>query len=318
MKHKEMARAILKGMGGEENILSMTHCLTRLRFELKNPDKADMTHLKKIRGVRGVIVHRGKYMVVIGHEVPSVYAALRSITSFETGRERLQKSRGRCSLFAVFFYALSVAGIVGVTAEFLYEWNIIYINSKWLKTISEVAEAGLYLTPLVFWKILTGGKKKRQIYDKRIIYAPVKGRVRELPLRMADRIEVGAVIEPESDLFVAPIDGRIDSVSGSFNSFSITGDSGIEVVIEIGEAGTADAGQFFKTFVATGDRVRVGDPIVEIDKDALEVNGFDVTAIVGIRNYERHGNARLVAAIAQEQRPLIEICKADADGDFQG
>lgn len=316
MKHRELARAILKDMGGEENIISMTHCLTRLRFELKNSDKADMTHLKKVRGVRGIIVHRGKYMVVIGTAVRGVYTTLRSIMSFKEEREREQKPKGSHSLFAVFFYALFVAGIVGVTTKILYEWDIVYINSKWLKTISGIAESGLYLTPLVFWEILMGKKKKRQICDRKIIYAPVKGRTREIPLRMADRIGIGVIIEPESDLFVSPVDGIIDNVSDCFNSFSIAADSGIELVIEIGEAETTDVGKFFKAFVMAGDRVRVGDPIVEIDKDAMEINGFDITTIVGIRNYERYGSVRVVTKIAQEQRPLIEISKNDDEGDF--
>lgn len=308
MKHRELAKAILKDVGGEDNILSFTHCLTRLRFELKNPDKADTIHLKKLRGVRGVITHRGKYMVVIGLGVADVYRAIRTIAPDDKRKLKAQRPKRQRTCFAeVLLYLVLILGAVAALTEVSSIWGLLYTNERIQKTIKEVAEFGLYTVPIIYWKVLTGRKSESGEVDKRVIYAPVKGKVTELPARMTQEVEKGVVIIPESDLFVSPADGKVESISRSFDSILIQADSGIEIMIKIGEDGADSEGKFFKLFVAEGERVRVGDPLVEVNKDALEINGFDLTTIIGIRNYERYGRPRLVAEIAQEQRPLIEI-----------
>lgn len=53
MNYKNLAETILKHVGGEENIASLTHCATRLRFNLKDENKADTNTLKATEGVMG-------------------------------------------------------------------------------------------------------------------------------------------------------------------------------------------------------------------------------------------------------------------------
>ena len=75
-KYEQLAKDILKQVGGKENIISMTHCITRLRFQLQDESKANDDVLKKMDGVVTVIHASGQYQVVIGNHVGNVYADL--------------------------------------------------------------------------------------------------------------------------------------------------------------------------------------------------------------------------------------------------
>ncbi|WP_161951062.1 PTS transporter subunit EIIB, partial [Streptococcus suis] len=65
--------------GGKENISSLKHCVTRLRFGLKDESKADTDYLKARDGVVTVVQAGGQYQVVIGNHVPDVYAAVQKV-----------------------------------------------------------------------------------------------------------------------------------------------------------------------------------------------------------------------------------------------
>ncbi len=73
-KYEQLANDIIKHVGGKENILSLVHCITRLRFQLKDESKADDDVLKNMEGVVTVMKSAGQYQVVIGNHVPAVYA----------------------------------------------------------------------------------------------------------------------------------------------------------------------------------------------------------------------------------------------------
>lgn len=73
-KYESLAKEILANVGGKENINSLTHCVTRLRFRLKDKSKANDDALKNNPGVVTVMKSAGQYQVVIGNHVPLVYA----------------------------------------------------------------------------------------------------------------------------------------------------------------------------------------------------------------------------------------------------
>ncbi len=72
-KYDTLARMIVDHVGGKENIISLTHCFTRLRFILKDEGKADRDVLTKTEGVIQVIQAGGQYQVVLGTKVGAVY-----------------------------------------------------------------------------------------------------------------------------------------------------------------------------------------------------------------------------------------------------
>lgn len=73
-KYQKLAEEIVSNVGGRENIVSLTHCITRLRFKLKDESRAKDEILKSMDGVVTVMKSGGQYQVVIGNHVPEVYA----------------------------------------------------------------------------------------------------------------------------------------------------------------------------------------------------------------------------------------------------
>ncbi len=73
-KYEQLAKDIIANVGGKENISSLSHCITRLRFKLKNESIANDNVLKNMDGVVTVMKSGGQYQVVIGNHVPDVYA----------------------------------------------------------------------------------------------------------------------------------------------------------------------------------------------------------------------------------------------------
>lgn len=85
MDYSKTAAGVLQGVGGEENVQSLVHCATRLRFVLKDSSKADRDAVKKVSGVVTVAEAGGQFQVVIGNDVPDVYAEIGKISNFGGG-----------------------------------------------------------------------------------------------------------------------------------------------------------------------------------------------------------------------------------------
>lgn len=85
--NKRIALNVLEAVGGKDNILAVTHCMTRLRFNLSDMNFPDQESIKKLDGVLGVVVSGGQFQVVIGQNVPKVYAAVCEILGIERTEE---------------------------------------------------------------------------------------------------------------------------------------------------------------------------------------------------------------------------------------
>ena len=75
-KYDDLARIIIQNVGGKSNIISVAHCITRLRFKLKDESKANKGVLESTDGVIKVMQAGGQYQVVIGNQVNDVYDAV--------------------------------------------------------------------------------------------------------------------------------------------------------------------------------------------------------------------------------------------------
>lgn len=74
--YDQLAKDIVKYVGGTSNVISLVHCMTRLRFKLKNPENVDKQHLSQLSGVIKVIESGGQTQVVIGNHVADVFDAI--------------------------------------------------------------------------------------------------------------------------------------------------------------------------------------------------------------------------------------------------
>ncbi|WP_339176853.1 beta-glucoside-specific PTS transporter subunit IIABC [Paenibacillus sp. FSL H8-0317] len=78
-KYQQLAEEIVSQVGGSDNISDLTHCVTRLRFHLKNDSIPDDEVMKKLDGVVTVVRSGGQYQVVIGNHVSEVYSEVNSL-----------------------------------------------------------------------------------------------------------------------------------------------------------------------------------------------------------------------------------------------
>lgn len=76
VKYEELVNFIIKNIGGKENVISLTHCVTRLRFQLKDESKANDEVLKANDGIITVMHTAGQYQIVIGNHVGDVYETI--------------------------------------------------------------------------------------------------------------------------------------------------------------------------------------------------------------------------------------------------
>lgn len=87
-KYQTLAKDIVKNVGGKGNVLSLTHCITRLRFKLKDESKANDEILKNMDGVVTVMKSGGQYQVVIGNHVADVYADVMPLLGQMEGHDK--------------------------------------------------------------------------------------------------------------------------------------------------------------------------------------------------------------------------------------
>ncbi len=139
-KYDGLARIIIQNVGGKSNIVSLTHCVTRLRFKLKDESKAQDEILKNTDGVVNIIKAGGQYHVVIGQHVPDVYDAVVAVGHLENLAEIQSDDGGSkdknpfnafvgivTSVFTPFLGVLSACGIIkGVLA--------LCVAAGWLKS----------------------------------------------------------------------------------------------------------------------------------------------------------------------------------------
>ena len=86
MDYNQTANEIVEKIGGRDNIASLTHCATRLRFKLADNSKAYVPAIKKIKGVVNVVESGGQTQVIIGNEVTEVCNAIEKNFNITTGK----------------------------------------------------------------------------------------------------------------------------------------------------------------------------------------------------------------------------------------
>ena len=95
-KYQELAGQIVKNVGGKENVMGLVHCITRLRFTLRDESLAKDEVIKAMDGVVTVMKSGGQYQVVIGNHVAEVYADVCPLLDMENQEtEPAEKKQGK-------------------------------------------------------------------------------------------------------------------------------------------------------------------------------------------------------------------------------
>lgn len=72
-KYQEDAKLLLEYVGGKENIAAVSHCVSRMRFVLNDPAKADVAKIEALKSAKGTFTQAGQFQVIIGNTVSDFY-----------------------------------------------------------------------------------------------------------------------------------------------------------------------------------------------------------------------------------------------------
>lgn len=106
--YDQLSKDIVKYIGGEDNVISLFHCATRLRFKVKDEARVDKKRLEQLKGVITVINSGGQMQVVIGNDVADVYEAIFANTGLKPeNKENDNKSQEKKNLLNTFMETIS-------------------------------------------------------------------------------------------------------------------------------------------------------------------------------------------------------------------
>ncbi|WP_342562958.1 beta-glucoside-specific PTS transporter subunit IIABC [Paenibacillus sp. FSL R7-0345] len=170
MDQQKLAKEILKLVGGEDNIQDYTHCMTRLRFNLRDNGAADRAKLKELPGVMDVNINGGQFQVIIGNDVSKVYGELSKIAKNNAGSTRenaehqgnnkgqklgIKGSIGKFfadilpGIFNPLVPAIAGAGMIKALLAVIVMFNATAANTDLYKILNIISDAVFYFLPML-------------------------------------------------------------------------------------------------------------------------------------------------------------------------
>lgn len=160
---KQSAEQIVELIGGKGNILQMSHCVTRLRFSLKNNELAEANKdaLKNVKGVLQIIEAGGQFQVVIGPKVGEMFAAVQEITgqtgeTFSTDTGKSEKAKPTdiimklvSGIMMPVVGPLAGCGLVACLVTLLQITNLIDADGGTYQVLYGIGQACLYFFPIL-------------------------------------------------------------------------------------------------------------------------------------------------------------------------
>ena len=157
-KYNDLAQEVVNLVGGKENINTVYHCQTRLRFKLKDESKANQEALNNMDGVAKCLISGGVFQVVIGTHVKDVFEEVEKIVGPLEDKEQVQgEKKGILSVIIDFISgtfqpiipALSGAGMVKAVLAILITFKIISTESQTYYILNFFADAVFYFLPMM-------------------------------------------------------------------------------------------------------------------------------------------------------------------------
>lgn len=161
MSYQTTAASIIQSVGGAGNITALTHCATRLRFNLADEKKADKAALEALPEVMGVAIGGGQYQVIIGSDVRHVYQAIqeslgsdRASAGSAAAQEEPKSLLNRflntiSSIFTPILPAITAAGMIKAVLALLVAFKWVDNTAQTYQIINFMADAGFYFLPIL-------------------------------------------------------------------------------------------------------------------------------------------------------------------------
>ena len=157
MKFEKEADEIIKLVGGKENIISLVHCATRLRFKLKNTSIPNKAELEKMKDVLSVVNSGGQYQVVIGNKVSDYFATItKKLGLNESSSDAKGEKVSVMSMiletisgaFSPLIPALAGAGMVKALLTVLVSFGLMSDTTSTYAILSAAGNGVFYLLPV--------------------------------------------------------------------------------------------------------------------------------------------------------------------------
>ena len=160
-KYEALARKIVKNVGGEDNIVSLVHCATRLRFDLKDDRKANEEAIKSMEGVLTLMRTAGQFQIVIGNHVADVCADVCKVAGIKQGESEGVDKREKKSVGAIILNCISgiveptlglmcASGLLKGILSVLVVTGIMNESSTLYMLLNAAGDAMFYFFPLFF------------------------------------------------------------------------------------------------------------------------------------------------------------------------
>ncbi len=158
--YSKSAEKLVQAMGGKDNITRVFHCMTRLRFYVKDKNKIDEAEIKKLSEISGVNWHQDQFQVIAGNEVNEMYAELVKMgvpndDEDSSAKTSEKKSIGSAIIDSVtgcmtpMIPALTAAGMIKVVLTLLTTFNLVSDTSSTYQVISFIGDAAFYFMPFL-------------------------------------------------------------------------------------------------------------------------------------------------------------------------
>lgn len=160
------ARELVKELGGDDNIINVTHCATRLRFILKDTERVNSDKVRRIPGVITTVIAGGQYQVVIGNHVKDAYEKVLELVNIKEGTvESSEQKVGIVSriidvissIFAPFLYTLAACGILQGILGVLIATGLIHADMGTYKVLNFISWTAFTFLPVLI--AITASKK---------------------------------------------------------------------------------------------------------------------------------------------------------------
>lgn len=155
------AKQLVQAMGGKDNITRVFHCMTRLRFYVKDRSKIDEAAIKKLSEISGVNWHQDQFQVIAGNEVNELYAELVKMgIPNDDNDSSVQASAEKKSVASAIvdsitgcmtpmIPALTAAGMIKVVMTLLTTFNLVTDTSSTYQVINFIGDAAFYFMPFL-------------------------------------------------------------------------------------------------------------------------------------------------------------------------
>lgn len=159
-RDKKLADQIVELVGGKSNISSLIHCVTRLRFKLKDENKANDEAIKELKGVMGVAHAGGQYQVIIGNNVADIYDQIIPLLDTNIKEKTSDNEEGNTNIFnrfiklltRIFTPFLGTLAAAGVLKGFLVLLTVLHVLSAKSGTyliLNAAGDALFYFLPIM-------------------------------------------------------------------------------------------------------------------------------------------------------------------------